>query len=60
MAMLGVMDNVVDKCLNHVEANKVRRTYNRFAYEELMRDAWRLLGDHLYKLNRRAIVDSIC
>lgn len=60
MAMLGVMDNVVDKCLNHVEANKVRRTYNRFAYEELMRDAWRLLGDHLCKLNRRAIVDSIC
>ena len=55
MAMLGVLDNVVDKCLNHVEANKVRRTYNRFAYEELMRDAWQLLGHRLELLHRRAM-----
>lgn len=58
MAMLGVMDNVVDKCLNHVEANKVRRTYNRFAYEELMRDGWQLLGERLHLLHRRAMGEA--
>lgn len=59
MAMLGVMDNVVDKCLNHVEASKVRRTYNRFAYQDLMRSAWQLLGDRLDLLNRRAKGEDI-
>jgi len=59
MAMLGVMDNVVDKCLNHVEASKVRRTYNRFAYDELMRDAWQILGGHFHQLHRRAMGQTV-
>ena len=58
MAALGVLDNVVDKCLNHVEPIKVRRTYNRFTYEALMREAWQLLGDRLELLHRQSMGES--
>ena len=57
MAMLGVLDIVVDKCLNHVEPNKVRRTYNRFAYQELMQDAWNRLGSRLEALEAKSKVE---
>lgn len=54
MVQLGVLPDVVEKCLNHTEPNKLKRIYQRASYEGPMRDAWRLLGDRLDLLHRRA------
>jgi integrase len=52
MAALGVDPHVIERCLNHVEQNKLIRTYQRHSYETEMREAWRLLGDRLALLVR--------
>ena len=54
MAELGALPDVVEKCLNHTEEKKVKRIYQRAQYEGPMRDAWRLLGERLELLQRRA------
>ena len=54
MVQLGVLPDVVEKCLNHTEPNKLRRIYQRASYEVPMREAWRLLGDRLNLLHLRA------
>lgn len=54
MAELGVLPDVVEKCLNHVEVGKVKRIYQRAQYEGPMREAWRLLGDRLALLQDMA------
>ena len=54
MVHLGVLPDVVEKCLTHTEPNKLKRIYQRASYENPMRDAWRLLGDRLDLLFRRA------
>jgi integrase len=54
MVQLGVLPDVVEKCLNHTEPNKLKRIYQRASYEGPMRDAWRLLGDRLDLLHRRS------
>jgi integrase len=52
MEALGVMPAVIDKCLNHREPNKLRRTYLRYDYAKEKREAWRLLGERLDLLTR--------
>ena len=52
MEALGVLPAVIDKCLNHREPNKLRRTYMRYDYAGEKREAWRLLGDRLDLLMR--------
>lgn len=47
MATLGVAPEVIERCLNHVEQNKVRRIYQRYSYASEMREAWVLLGERL-------------
>lgn len=47
MGELGVSGDVIEKCLNHTEQSKVRRTYQRAIREQEQRNAWRLLGDRL-------------
>jgi len=47
MVQLGVLPDVVEKCLNHTEPNKLKRIYQRASYEVPMREAWRLLGERL-------------
>lgn len=47
MVALGVLPEVAERCLNHVEENKVKRIYQRHSYEKEMREAWRLLGERL-------------
>ncbi len=54
MAELGVLPDVVEKCLNHTEEKKVKRIYQRAQYEGPMRDGWRLLGERLELLAARA------
>ena len=52
MVALGVLPEVAERCLNHVEENRIKRTYQRHSYEPEMREAWRLLGDRLDLLTR--------
>ncbi|MDH5709890.1 MAG: hypothetical protein OEY75_12320, partial [Hylemonella sp.] len=53
MADLGALPEVVERCLNHTEENKMKRIYQRARYEGPMRDAWRLLGERLELLSRK-------
>lgn len=54
MAELGALPDVVERCLNHTEQNKVKRIYQRAQYEGPMREAWRLLGERLELLEKQA------
>lgn len=47
MVMLGVLPEVAERCLNHVEQNRVKRTYQRHSYEAEMQAAWALLGERV-------------
>ncbi len=50
MGELGVLPEVIERCLNHTEQTKVKRIYQRAQYEAPMREAWQLLGDRLTML----------
>jgi len=47
MGELGVMGEVIERCLNHVEQNKLKRIYQRHELKGEQQEAWRLLGDRL-------------
>jgi len=53
MGVLGVRPDVIEKCLNHVEQNKIVRIYQRQKLEAEQAEAWRLLGERLELLLRR-------
>lgn len=50
MSMLGVMPDVIDRCQNHKEQNRIKRTYQRYDYQKERREAWELLGKRLEEL----------
>jgi len=50
MGDLGIAPDVIEKCLNHTEENKVKRIYQRQKMESEQAEAWRVLGDRLYLL----------
>ncbi len=50
MGELGVIGDVIERCLNHKEQNKLKRTYQRHELKNEQKDAWRLLGDRLLLL----------
>ncbi len=50
MTALGVLPEVAERCLNHTEENKVKRTYQRHSYANEMANAWNRLGQHLQLL----------
>lgn len=47
MGNLGVRPDVIEKCLNHIEQNKMKRTYQHQSLIAEQQQAWRLLGDRL-------------
>lgn len=47
MQALNVSPSVIEKVLNHVEPNKLKRTYQTYDYAVEKRAAWQLLGQHL-------------
>lgn len=49
MGSLGVRPDVIEKCLNHVEQNKLIRIYQRQKLETEQAEAWQLLGEHIQK-----------
>ncbi|RUS66693.1 Prophage integrase IntA [Saezia sanguinis] len=50
MTALGILPDVAERCLNHVEENKVKRTYQRYSYAKEIKEAWQMLGQELEKL----------
>ncbi len=50
MVSLGISPDVVERCLNHVEENKMKKTYQRYDYSTEQKAAWKLLGEHLTKI----------
>ncbi len=52
MVELGVQPEVIERCLNHTEQNRMKRIYQRHNYAAEMANAWRLLGDRLDVLTR--------
>jgi len=47
MGELGVMGEVIERCLNHVEQNKLKRIYQRHELKAEQKEAWRILGQRL-------------
>lgn len=47
MGTLGVDSDIVEKCLNHIEPNKMKRIYQRQTNEPEQKNAWKLLGDRI-------------
>jgi integrase len=52
MGNLGVLPDVIEKCLNHTEQNKMKRVYQRQELKPEQAEAWRKLGDRLGILSR--------
>ncbi|HHK4378251.1 TPA: site-specific integrase, partial [Pseudomonas aeruginosa] len=50
MTALGVLPEVAERCLNHTEENKVKRTYQRHSYAKEMAEAWQTLGEYLQRI----------
>jgi integrase len=50
MGDLGIAPDVIEKCLNHTEENKVKRIYQRQKLETEQAEAWQILGNHLDSL----------
>ena len=55
MAELAVLPDVIERCLNHTEENKMKRIYQRATYEAPMRDAWQTWGNRLELLEKNPI-----
>jgi integrase len=53
MGNLGVLSDVIDRCLNHAEQSKMKRIYQRAQYEAPMREAWQKLGQRLELLKNK-------
>lgn len=53
MTMLGVLPEVAERCLNHTEENRIKRTYQRHTYANEMREAWWKLGERLELLTKQ-------
>lgn len=53
MAELGVLPDVIERCLNHTEQNRMKRIYQVATYEGPMRDAWQLWGKRLEILSNK-------
>jgi integrase len=50
MGELGARPDVIERCLNHVEHNRVKRIYQRQQLISEQADAWRVLGEKLASL----------
>jgi integrase len=50
MGDIGIKPEVIDRCQNHKEQNRIRRTYQRYTYQPEMKQAWQLLGERLASL----------
>jgi len=47
MGSLNVRPDVIEKCLNHIEQNKIIRVYQHQTLIPAQKEAWGLLGERL-------------
>ena len=47
MAELGIVSDIIKRCLNQSDDDKLKRIYQRYEFTEEKRNAWMLLGEHL-------------
>ena len=59
MGVLGVRPDVIEKCLNHVEQNRLVRIYQRQTLFSEQAEAWRLLGERLELLTNENACPAI-
>lgn len=52
MGNLGILPDVIEKCLNHTEQNKMKRVYQRQELKTEQSQAWFKLGERLESLTR--------
>ena len=57
MGMLGIRPDVIEKCLNHVQQNRLVRIYQRQDLALEQKNAWRSLGELLDLLGRDNLDD---
>jgi integrase len=50
MGNLGVRPDVIEKCLNHIEQNKMKKTYQHQSLILEQQQAWKILGERLDNL----------
>lgn len=58
MGELGVRVEVIEKCLNHTEQNRMIRIYQRQEQRAEMQEAWELIGRRLANLTRNQQVSE--
>ena len=59
MGNLGVRPDVIELCLNHVEQNKMKRTYQHQKLLNERIDAWNLLGSRLELLTNNKAANIV-
>ena len=59
MGNLNVRPDVIEKCLNHIEQNKITRTYQHQTLAKEQEHAWKLLGQRLTILTTTSNVVGI-
>lgn len=52
MQALGIDQHIIERVLNHVEQNRMLRTYQRHDYATEVKDAWSKLGERLNLLTQ--------
>jgi integrase len=50
MGELGILSEVIERCMNHDEANRIKRIYQRYDLKAERMDAWGRLGEHLDRI----------
>lgn len=60
MTALGVLPEVAERCLNHIEENRLKRIYQRHNYQTEMTNAWKVLGQRLQELTGRLDAQGQC
>lgn len=50
MTALGVLPEVAERCLNHIEENKIKPTYQRYSYQKEKQESWCKLGEYISSL----------
>jgi len=59
MGELGIMGEVIERCLNHVEQNKLKRIYQRHELKTEQREAWRRLGERISLLTTSEVHENV-
>ena len=47
MGHCGVLSEIIERCLNHTDGNKLKKIYQRNVPRAKMTEAWQLLGTRL-------------